>query len=158
MLLDKFDLQILYHMQKNSRVKLAELAEKVCLSISQCSRRITRMEEEGVIRGYSVRLSSKDLGLAITAMVFISFEKRMMLSPREAMSCLLAHDEVIDCHVITGTYDFIIKVKVESMEALSNFLSRVVGSVDGIRDIASHIVMETLKENGPQPIYGINPR
>lgn len=158
MQLDKFDLLILYHMQKNSRVKLAELAEVVCLSISQCSRRIARMEEEGVIQGYSLRLSSKDLGLAITAMVFISFEKRMMLSPREAIACLLTHDEVIDCHVITGNYDYIIKVKVESMEALSHFLSRIVGSVEGIRDIASHIVMETLKENGPQPIQGIQSR
>lgn len=154
MTLDKFDLHLLHLLQQDSRMTLGALAEEVCLSISQCSRRISRMEQEGVIQGYSLNLSAPALDLQITAFIFVSFEKKLMLSPAEAMAFLLTRDEVIDCHTITGNYDFIVKVKVESMPALSHFLSRIVGSVEGIREIASHVVMDTLKEHGPLHIRG----
>lgn len=152
--LDKFDLHILHLLQQDSRMKLATLADRVCLSISQCSRRISRMEQEGVIQGYSLQLSASALDLQITAFIFVSFEKKLMCSPVDAMAFMLNRDEVIDCHTITGNHDFIVKVKVESMSALSHFLSRVVGGVEGIREIASHVVMDTLKENGPLQIRG----
>ncbi|ATJ81577.1 Lrp/AsnC family transcriptional regulator [Halomonas beimenensis] len=147
--LDRFDLRILHALQRDARLTLGLLSETVSLSPSQCSRRIARLEQEGVIEGYSLRLNPEALGLAVTAFIFVSVDKRRMRSPREAVAALVARDEVIECHAVTGNHDFILKVVVESLGALSSFLAAAVSPMEGIQDIATQVAMETLKTNGP---------
>ncbi len=72
-----------------------------------------------------------------------------MDDPRSAVAALLKRDEVIECHTVTGNHDFIIKVVVGSLGALSSFLAEVVSPLDGIHDIATQVAMDTLKTNGP---------
>ncbi|GEK45773.1 transcriptional regulator [Bisbaumannia pacifica] len=147
--LDRFDCRILHALQRDARLTLAALAEAVNLSPSQCSRRIARLEESGVIRGHGLRLDPEALGLKVTAFIFLSVDKGRMACPREAVAELLTRDEVIDCHAITGNHDFILKVMVEDLADLSNFLSTAVTSLPGIRDIATQVAMNTLKVGGP---------
>ncbi|MBB3231347.1 Lrp/AsnC family transcriptional regulator [Halomonas stenophila] len=147
--LDRFDLKILHALQQDARLTLGALSEAVNLSPSQCSRRIARLEQEGVIEGYSLRLNPAALGLAVTAFIFISVDKRRMHTPREAVAALLARDEVTECHTVTGNHDFILKVVVESLGALSRFLAEAVSPMEGLHDIATQVAMESLKTNGP---------
>ncbi|GED22349.1 Lrp/AsnC family transcriptional regulator [Halomonas halmophila] len=147
--LDRFDLKILHDMQRDARLTLGQLAEGVSLSVSQCSRRLARLEREGVIQGYSLRLSAEALGLGVTAFIFLSMDKRLMGDPQGVVASLLERNEVIECHTVTGQHDFILKVCVESLSALSAFLANVVSPMEGLHDIATQVAMDTLKTNGP---------
>lgn len=147
--LDRCDRRILHALQRDARMTLAALAEAVNLSPSQCSRRIVRLEQSGIIKGHVLRLDPEAMGLKVTALIFLSMDKGRMISPQNAVGKLLARDEVIDCHAVTGHHDFILKVRVADLAELSHFLSTAVSPLEGIRDIATQVVMNTLKENGP---------
>ncbi|MFY0989808.1 Lrp/AsnC family transcriptional regulator [Halomonas sp. C05BenzN] len=147
--LDRYDRRILHALQRDARLTLAAVAEAVSLSPSQCSRRIARLEEHGIIQGHALRLDPEALGLKVTAFIFLSVDKGRMASPREAVATLLARDEVIDCHAVTGSHDFILKVMVADLAELSHFLSTTISPMEGIRDIATQVAMNTLKVGGP---------
>ncbi|WP_110675398.1 MULTISPECIES: Lrp/AsnC family transcriptional regulator [Salinicola] len=152
--LDAFDRRLLHAMQRSPRQTLTELAERVSLSPSQCSRRIARLEASGVIQGYALRLAPEALGLMVTAFIAVSMEKSRLGTPRETIASLLACDEVIDCHSTTGSHDFILKVKVADLAALSHFLSSVVSPMPGIRDVSTQVALECFKEAGPLKVQG----
>ncbi|MGY4878960.1 Lrp/AsnC family transcriptional regulator [Vreelandella aquamarina] len=147
--LDRFDRWILHALQRDARLTLAALAEKVNLSSSQCSRRIARLEETGIIQGHALRIDPEALGLKVTAFIFLSIDKGHMTSPKEAVATLLSRDEVIDCYTVTGNHDFILKVVVADLAELSHFLSTTISPMEGIRDIASQVAMNSLKIGGP---------
>ncbi|MBB3139281.1 Lrp/AsnC family transcriptional regulator [Halomonas organivorans] len=147
--LDRFDLKLLHALQRDARLTLGALSEAVSLSPSQCSRRLARLEREGVIQGYSLRLDPPALGLAVTAFIFVSMDKSRMHHPHEAVAALLARDEVTECHTVTGNHDFLFKVVVESLGALSTFLAEAVSPLDGLHDVATQVAMDTLKSGGP---------
>ncbi|ALM53377.1 Lrp/AsnC family transcriptional regulator [Halomonas huangheensis] len=147
--LDRFDLKLLQALQHDARLTLGALSEAVNLSPSQCSRRLARLEREGVIQGYSLRLDPQALGLAVTAFIFISVDKSRMEHPHDAVAALLTRDEVTECHTVTGNHDFLIKVVVESLGALSTFLAEAVSPLEGIQNINSQVAMNTLKSGGP---------
>ncbi|WP_027967498.1 Lrp/AsnC family transcriptional regulator [Halomonas halocynthiae] len=146
---DRFDVKILYELQRDASMTLGVLSEAVNLSTSQCSRRITRLQQEGVILGYSLRLDPLALNLKVTAFIFLSMDKGLLISPHDAVAGLLAWDEVVECHTVTGSYDYILKVVVENLAALSAFLSDVVSPMHGVRDITTQVAMNILKSNGP---------
>ncbi|MDQ7729457.1 Lrp/AsnC family transcriptional regulator [Halomonas sp. SpR8] len=147
--LDRFDRWILHALQRDARLTLAALAETVSLSPSQCSRRIARLEESGVIQGHALSLDPEALGLKVTAFISLSIDKGRLISPKDAVAALLSRDEVVDCYAVTGSYDFILKVVVADLAELSHFLSSTVSPIKGIRDIASQIAMNSLKVGGP---------
>lgn len=150
--LDGFDVQILKAMQEDPRCTLSQLSDKVCLSISQCSRRIQQLENAGVINGHLLDICPGKVGLHVSAFVFLSFNKGKVVSPVDAVAPLLECENVTDCHAITGTHDVIIKVVVSDLNALSELLTSTISSLDGIRDIHTSVVMNTLKSNGPVPV------
>ncbi|MGQ7247455.1 Lrp/AsnC family transcriptional regulator [Halomonas sp. V046] len=150
--LDAHDMKILTLLQRNARLTLGQLSERLHLSTSQCSRRIARLERDGIILGYDLRLAPRALSLDVTAFVFLSMDKTRMDDPLGAVAPLLAAEEVIDCHSVTGDHDFILKVMVASLACLSDFLSREVSSLPGLRDIATQVALGTLKSNGPLKI------
>ncbi|WP_252105927.1 MULTISPECIES: Lrp/AsnC family transcriptional regulator [unclassified Halomonas] len=147
--LDAFDRRLLHTLQRAPRQTLTELAERVNLSPSQCSRRIARLEANGIIQGHALRLAPQALGLMVTAFITVSMEKSRLEAPRETIASLLACDEVIDCHSTTGSHDFILKVKVADLAELSHFLSSVVSPIPGVRDVATQVALECFKEAGP---------
>ncbi|MDQ7731725.1 Lrp/AsnC family transcriptional regulator [Halomonas sp. SpR1] len=152
--LDAFDRRLLYTMQRSPRQTLTELAERVNLSPSQCSRRLARLEANGIILGHALRLAPEALGLMVTAFISVSVEKSRLGSPRETIDSLLECDEVIDCHSTTGSHDFILKVKVADLAELSHFLSTVVSPIPGIRDVSTQVALECFKEAGPFKVKG----
>ncbi|GEK71978.1 MULTISPECIES: Lrp/AsnC family transcriptional regulator [Halomonas] len=147
--LDRFDLALLHALQRDARLTLGALSEAVSLSPSQCSRRLARLERDGIIQGYALRLDPRALGLAVTAFISISMDKSRMDRPLDAVAALLARDEVIECHTITGDHDFVLKVVVESLGALSAFLAEAISPLEGIQNVATQVAMDTLKSNGP---------
>ncbi len=146
--LDRFDLALLQALQRDARLTLGALSEAVSLSPSQCSRRLARLEREGIVQGYALRLDPQALGLAVTAFIFVSMDKSRLGRPADAVAALLARDEVTECHTVTGDHDFLLKVVVESLGALSAFLAEAVSPLEGVQNIATQVAMDTLKSGG----------
>lgn len=105
-----------------------------------------------MIKGHLLDICPQKVGLNVSAFVFLSFNKGKVASPLDAVEPLLECENVTDCHAITGTHDVIIKVVASDLNALSELLTSTISSLDGIRDIHTSVVMNTLKSNGPIPV------
>ena len=144
--LDHIDENILRILEKEGRISNADLAQKVGLSASACSRRVQELERLGIIQGYRAVLNRKALERSFVAYVTVglsrhlkedqdAFEKAMELAP-----------EVYECHNVTGSFEYILRIEVKDLEAYRDFHNEKLGVVPQVSSIVSHIVMDSSKE------------
>jgi Lrp/AsnC family transcriptional regulator, leucine-responsive regulatory protein len=166
--MDAIDRRILTILQENGRLSNQEIAERVNLSPSPCLRRIRRLEESGVIRGYVALLDPQRLGLDLLAYVNVRLEKRggPTLSPRgDGMrvragathadlfrAAVQAWPEVVACHAMTGDMDYLLRVQVEDMAHFSRFVQDRLLHHPSVIDVKSSFSLETFKETTALPI------
>ena len=151
---DSLDEKIIATLREDGRISNMELASQVGLSASQCLRRMRRLEEAGVIRGYAARVDEARLGFDISAWVVITIRKGIVGSRERVMHLLQMHSAVVTCHGITGDVDFLAKVRARNMAEFTRFL---VDELNGHRDILStqsYICLDTVKPQGSEA----NPR
>ena len=120
--MDAIDLKLISLLQKNARVPLKQLAEQVFLSSPATAARIERLENEGVITGYTARVNHKKLGFPIIA--FINLEVQPIQKP-EFYPFISNHPNVLECNCVTGHYSMLIKVAFETTEALDSFIGKL---------------------------------
>ncbi|HTR07268.1 MAG TPA: Lrp/AsnC family transcriptional regulator [Paraburkholderia sp.] len=158
--LDAIDRRILAILQENGRLSNQEIAERVNLSPSPCLRRIRRLEESGVIRGYVALLDAQKLGLDLLAYVNVRLEKR---GPTAAGRDGVTHaerfraavqtwPEVVACHAMTGDMDFLLRVQVEDMAHFSRFVQDQLLHHPSVIDVKSSFSLDTFKETTALPI------
>jgi len=152
MKLDKTDLRILDVLQKDGRVSVTDLAERVGLSPTPCARRIRQMEAAGLIQGYAAIVDPKRLGKTIQAIVQIKLEQHSDEIVERFRRTLLDRPEVLTCYTMTGEMDFLLHVIVRDIDALSDFTMRRLLRVPGVRDVKSSIVLETVKRSVVIPL------
>jgi Lrp/AsnC family leucine-responsive transcriptional regulator len=143
--LDAFDLRLLRLLQDDARLSHVALSEKVHLSPSQCARRLQRLEQAGVVAGYSVRLNDRLVGLGVTALVNIALERHGESPAATLHATLEALPEVVECLLITGDADYQLRVIVPDLESFSAFVVRKLMRIPGITGIRSSIVLEQVK-------------
>jgi len=114
--LDPIDLAILRSLQANARITNAELAEKVGLSPSACSRRLDILEKSGVIAGYHARLSQRTLEYRMIAIVHISLSGQSVKTLGEFEAAVRRCPNVLACHLMSGEYDYILRVAARDLE------------------------------------------
>ena len=119
--LDRIDRRILEELQSDARLSSADLAERVSLTTSPCWRRVKRLEEEGVIRGYQARLDSRKLGYQVTAFVHISLNSKGTEHIQAFERAVRAIPQVLACHRISGRYDHQLMVVAEDLIAYGLF-------------------------------------
>jgi Lrp/AsnC family leucine-responsive transcriptional regulator len=143
--LDDFDLRLLRLLQEDARLSHVALSERVHLSPSQCARRLQRLEQAGIVQGYSVRLDERLVGLGVTALVNVTLERHGE-SPAAALHrSLEALPEVVECLLTTGDADYQLRVVVPDLERFSDFIVRKLMRVAGITGIRSSIVLQQVK-------------
>ncbi|MBE6761619.1 MAG: Lrp/AsnC family transcriptional regulator [Ruminococcaceae bacterium] len=120
--MDSIDLKLISLLQENSRTPLKQLAEQVFLSSPATAARIERLEKEGVITGYTLRVNHKKLGFPIIA--FINLEVQPVQKP-EFYPFISSHPNVLECNCVTGHYSMLIKVAFETTEALDGFIGKL---------------------------------
>ena len=142
--MDAIDVKILQHLVQNARQKASAISKEVNLSVSAVIERIHKMEESGVIRGYTVQLDQKRLGNDITAWIEVCLEHPRYYDAFVARAREMEH--IMTCHYLTGDFDFMIYVAAESSEVLEA-VHRQIKSLDGVSSTKTHFVLKAVKEN-----------
>ncbi|HTI18236.1 MAG TPA: Lrp/AsnC family transcriptional regulator [Trinickia sp.] len=157
--LDAVDRRILAILQHNGRTPNQEIAERVNLSPSPCLRRIRRLEESGVIRGYVALLDPHKLGLGLLAYVNVRLDKRAGATgfagathAEQFRAAVQAWPEVVACHAMTGEMDYLLRVQVADMAHFSRFVQEQLLRHPSVVDVKTSFALESLKETTALPI------
>lgn len=143
--LDDTDRRILRELRRDGRLSNARLAEQVGLSATPCWNRVRALEESGVIEGYAALLNQKALGLPDTVLIEVTLERHdddMLYRFGKALAEL---PEVIEAYLLTGDYDYLIKVAVAGTQGYEEFLRHKLYKLPGLRHSRSTFVLRTLK-------------
>ncbi|MCC6173534.1 MAG: Lrp/AsnC family transcriptional regulator [Gammaproteobacteria bacterium] len=152
MLLDPTDRRILAELQRDGRLSHVELAERVGLTPTPCTRRVRELEAAGVIQGYAALVEPRKVGLAIQAIVQVKLEKHTDEIVARFRQALQERPEVLACLALTGDMDFLLQVVVRDVDALSDFTLRRLLRLPGVRDVRTGLVLETVKRSTVVPV------
>ena len=144
-MIDTIDRKILAELQKNCRQSVADISETVGLSPSACHRRIGILEEKGIIERYAARLNGERLGFNMTFYVEVTLEGQSEKILSEFEKAALSRPEVLECHLMTGDADYLIKVAAPSTEDYERIYRRTIAALPHVTRIKSSLVMKTVK-------------
>jgi Lrp/AsnC family leucine-responsive transcriptional regulator len=150
--LDAIDRKIVTALQRDGRASNVELAANVHLSAPQTLRRTRALEERGVIRGYAARVDPEALGYGVTAYVAVSIAGDQFSRVREIERELAAYPQVLECHALSGDYDYLLKVVAHDLKSLSQLLTDRLMQIAGVDDVRSMIALEEIKPPSPVPV------
>ena len=150
--LSMMDKKILRQLQQKGRITYAELADRVGLSTSPCLERVKRMEREGVISGYTALLNPRYLNAGLVVFVQIRLARTAQDIFEDFKSAAAALEEVQECYLVSGNFDYLIKARVEDMDAYRKFLGETLLTLPGVLESTSYVVMELVKETMNVPI------
>ena len=150
--LDEIDRKILKQLQENARISNVDLADKVGLSAAPCLRRVRGLEDEGVIRKYVTLLDPLKLGLTVSVFIQVSLEKQMRNALDTFEASILARDEVMECYLMTGDADYLVRVVVPDVAAYERFLKDVLTRLEGVAGIKSSFALKQVKYSTVLPL------
>lgn len=142
--MDMVDMKIIQLLQENSRTTASEISKRVILSVPAVTERIRKLEEEKVIKKYTLQLNRKKLNLNLLAFVLVSIDKSEHIA--NFREIVLKSDWVLECHHIVGEYDYLLKVLVENTEKLEIYISHILKKTTGVAKTNTIVVLSTLKE------------
>jgi Lrp/AsnC family transcriptional regulator, leucine-responsive regulatory protein len=145
--LDTFDRRILTALIDNSRATNVEIARVVGLSEAPCSRRIRRMEEDGIIRGYTTLLEPEAVGIGFIAYVTLVLDYVTAATADEFAEKIRAIPEIVSCYIVSGGYDAILHVAARDAKAYSDIVFDQLRRIPGVKDVRSSFIMRTIKES-----------
>jgi Lrp/AsnC family leucine-responsive transcriptional regulator len=151
--IDKFDIAILAVLQRDARASLQEISAEVGLSSTPCWNRIKRLEEAGVIRGYTVRIDPDQIGLRDTVILQVTLESHSEETLYDFGKALADIPEVLEAFLVSGDYDYYIKIAVRDTRDYERLLRDRLYKIPGIRHSRSSFVLRTLK-SGMLPLAG----
>ena len=150
--LDAMDRKILDLLQKDGRVSIADLAQKVGLSPSPCLRRVRMLEEAGVIARYVAVLDQQSLGLLVSVFVSIKLESQREEALERFAKAIARWPEVIECYLMTGPRDYLLRIVVTDLAAYERFLKQKLTRLSGIGSIESSFALEQVKYTSVLPL------
>ncbi|NYT64725.1 Lrp/AsnC family transcriptional regulator [Alcaligenaceae bacterium] len=152
MQLDKIDIRILTELQHDSSISNVELAQRVHLSASPCLARVKAMEKAGIISRYVALTNAAALGLGLNVFISISLkaqDKEALASFEQSIS---QHDEVMECYLMTGAADYLIRVAVADISALERFILDQLTPIPGIEKIRSSFALKQVSYKTALPL------
>ncbi len=140
--MDIIDVKILETMQENARISLSELSKKVNLSLSAVSERLRKLESSNIIECYTAILDPRALKKELSVLMYISLENPQITG--DFLKLISLERDVLECHYITGEYDYVLKITTENTAALEQIMNRIKG-ISGIKRTQTNVVLSTLK-------------
>ncbi|WP_287497616.1 Lrp/AsnC ligand binding domain-containing protein [Pandoraea sp. CB10b_02] len=144
--LDRLDRRILALLQQDGRMSMKDLSEQVGLSITPCIERVKRMERDGVIMGYFARVNPAALGAALLVFVEITLDHKSGNMFDQFRREVLRIPEVMECHLFSGDFDYLIKARIREMSEYRKLLGDILLQLPGAVQSKSYVVMEEIKE------------
>ena len=150
--LDAIDRRILAHLQQDARLTNAELAERCAISASPCWRGVLALEEAGVIAGYVTLVDPMRIGLAVSVFVSVSLSTQVEAALESFEDAIAGRPEVMECYLMTGDADYLLRVVVPDLEAYERFLLNHLTRVPGIANIRSSFALRSVKYRTDLPL------
>ena len=144
--LDRVDHKILDILQRNGRISITDLAEQVSLSASPCAERVRRLERNGVITGYYARVAPHALGKNLLVFLEIKLSAKSEHVFEKVKRDLAHVPEVLECHLVSGDFDYIVKARITEMNSYRKLLGEILQRLPASAESRSYVVMEEIKE------------
>jgi Lrp/AsnC family leucine-responsive transcriptional regulator len=149
---DQFDMRLLNRLQNDARTTNVALAEAANLSPAPCLRRVRDLEAAGVIRGYVTLLDPEALGLDVSVFIQVSLEKQVGQALRTFEETIEGYPEVMECYLMTGDSDYLLRVVARDLKALQGFIVDRLAKIPHVASIRSSITLKQVKYKTALPI------
>jgi len=150
-MLERRDRAILRELQRDSRLTMQQLADKVGMSSSACWRRVRSLEEAGVIDRYAAILDSRKAGFNLSSMTLVTLARHEQKHVENFVKEVMRHPEVLECFATSGEADFHLRVVVEDIDAYNAFLDDFIFRLPGVSQVRSDIVLKEIKVDTALP-------
>jgi DNA-binding Lrp family transcriptional regulator len=157
MKLDRIDIKILHELQKNGRITNVELAELVSLSPSPCLMRVKRLQTEGYIEGYSAQINMRKLGQTLTVFTEVTLKNHRQIDFARFLSAVEKVDQLIECHLVSGGYDYMIKFVTAGIGEYQTIMERLTDMDIGIDKYFSFVVLKSPIVRTHMPLTSLFP-
>lgn len=146
MVMDRINAQILRELTRDGRMSNIDLADRVGLSPSACLRRVQDLERSGVIAGYRAMLSRELLGIGFIAYVTVGLSTHTKQAQQGFEEAIAGASEVVECHNVTGSFEYLLRVEVSDLASYKHFHTEVLGTLPQVTAITSYVVMSSPKD------------
>ncbi|HET6718214.1 MAG TPA: winged helix-turn-helix transcriptional regulator [Rhodocyclaceae bacterium] len=152
--LDRLDRKIIDILQRTGRISMTDLGEQIGLSTSPCAERVRRLERSGVITGYHARINPQAVGKTLLVFVEITLSAKSAEVFEKVRKELLYMPEVMECHLVSGSFDYLVKARLDAMSDYRDLLGIILKRIPVPAQSHSYVVMEEIKETTflPQPL------
>lgn len=151
--LDRIDLRILDVLQRNGRITNLKLAEAVALSPTAVLARVQRLTREGYILGYEACLNPAKLGGGLLVFVEVLLDRTTPNVFEQFKAAVQASPQVLECHMVAGGFDYLVKTRVADMADYRRFAGDVLWQLPGVRETRTYAVMEEVKNTHHLPLF-----
>ena len=151
--LDRTDCRILECLQNDGRISNVQLARKVNLTPTPCIERVKRLERQGFIRGYTAILNPELVNASLLVFIEIDLSHKSPDAFRKFRDEARKLPEIMECHLVSGNFDYLIKARVSDMKTYRKLLGEKILSLPGVNGSRSYVVMEEVKESSNLPLF-----
>lgn len=150
--LDATDIRILSALQTQGRLKNVDLATRIGLSASPCLARVKALETSGIIDRYVALVKPASVGLGVSVFIQVTLERQVEQALERFESRMLAFDEVMECYLMTGDSDYLLRLVLPDMESLQRFIVRELTTIPGVSNIKSSFALKQVKYKTALPL------
>lgn len=150
--MDAVDARMLAILQEDGRISTVDLAERLRLSPTATGERLKKLTRDGTIMGYGARLDPGRLGLGLLVYVEVSLDKTSQDVFGHFARAVRLAPEILECHMVAGGFDYLIKARIADMAAYRRFLGDVLLALPGVKETRTYAVMEEVKSGAPLPV------
>jgi len=150
--IDKIDAKILRVLQKDGRISNLKLAEEVHLSPTAVLERVKRLTRDGYILGYEARLNPAKLGAGMLVFIEVLLDRTAPDVMETFKAAVQTRPEILECHLVAGGFDYLIKTRVADMSAYRGMIGSVIWALPGVRETRTYAVMEEVKSSTALPV------
>jgi Lrp/AsnC family transcriptional regulator, leucine-responsive regulatory protein len=150
--IDRVDTKILHALAQDGRMSWRDLADRIGLSLTPTLRRVRRLEEAGIISGYSARFDEQRLGFGITMYVMVTLERQTEETLKVFERRVADVPEVMSCYLMTGEADYILRVVVSDLQSYQRFMLDVLTRIPGVSRIQSALAIKPVFQRNAPPV------
>lgn len=150
--LDATDKKILEILQRNAKITNAQLSQEIGLSPAPTLERVKKLENSGIIQSYHAKLDTEKIGLGVSTFVMVSLKGHNKENIEKFVSRIESIPEIVECHHVTGSGDFLLKIVTEDISSYQTLMLETVSNIDIVDNMQSMVILSTFKDSKVMPL------